>query len=322
MNITPAHRAAIDRLPLRPGTCSVLGCGETRICVKVEDWEGPGYPHPPPRFGCPEHDVWLGHCFDEGYPDDPEYKLGLYEATLRDVADPAWGWLPEQMHAAAARAGFGVLRPYQYPQVMIGLWDGRSWGTDDRTVIALGPESDLPGIQDRLLGRVKPEMVRRHVLPNGAVGRAFEPYERGGYAPSLPVAPTRAGYAARWDKDGIAFGPAVIPGSIHAMVSEIFPGSAWLAAGRLDPVLVMALERFVAAVMPADTVEVDRLDAGETCQARHDKSYDAGRVVLTYSCDMPPGHGGFIHEVGPIGAKHRWDEREYPRTDTAAGSPS
>jgi hypothetical protein len=91
---TREHRTAIDRLALKPGTCIVHGCGETLLLVDID----PSYdPSPTERFD-PK----------KGYPDDKAYPHGLFHAVLRDVADPAWRWLPEHMRGAAARAGFAV----------------------------------------------------------------------------------------------------------------------------------------------------------------------------------------------------------------------
>lgn len=328
IEMTSAHRAAIDRLPQRPGTCGVSGCGKTLVCVHLERWDGKDPAAiPPARFGCPEHDVWLGHCFDEGYPEDPDYKLGLYEAVLRDVSDAVWSWLPECMRAAASRAGFGVRHPYAYPAVLVGTWDGRWWATDRHTLIAAGPAANFASPAQILRLTVHPPehtaaAERQYLLPARAIATAFRAYGRD-HRCIAPRRPSEAGYGAQWDEATIALDSAVIPKFAHEFVASVYPDATWYAARRTAPVFAKTNGQFVAAVMPIDTVEHERIERGEVCQARHDKAHDGGRFVLNYGCDLAPGHPGTIHEIGLVGgAKMRWDEREYPRTDTAAGVPS
>ena len=308
------HRAAIARLSLKPGTCSRDGCGEMLMACKVEQWDGKGE-IPPLRFGCPEHDVWLGFCFDEGYPEDKDYTEGLYEAVLRDPSAPAWRWLPENLRPAAARAGFGVHHPMAYPHVLLGVYDGRTWATDRSNVIAIGGTNVLATVEAEVHGSKR--AAARYRLADKHFGAMFGSVDRAS-ATREPVRATEAGHGAMWDRF-FAFGEAVVPGWMVSLVQEVYPGCSWRSAGRLDPVVASLDGRVVAIAMPVDTIELERIAREEVCRARHDATN--GNVELSYSCNLPPEHDGPIHEIRVRGrVSFRWDEREHPRTDGATSS--
>lgn len=307
-----AHHEAIQRLSLEPGTCSRDGCGETLICVVLESWDGKGK-MPPPRFACPEHDVWLSFCFDDGDPEDEKYAEGLYEAALRDPSAPAWRWLPESMRAAAARAGFGMHHAIAFPHVLVGLHAGRAWATDRSNLICIGEAHHLRDAEAELHSSQRD--AERHRLADRHFSVVF-----GGIAadaaPRLRTKATDAGHGPMWDRF-VAFGEAVVPGWVVSMVEEIYPGCTWVGGGRLDPVAARACGEIVAVAMPADTIEIERIAREEVCKAEHQHRSD--RLELNYWCNLPPGHDGHVHEVRERGRTiFQWDEREYPRTDTVA----
>lgn len=245
--ITPEHRAAIDRLSTKPGRCSVTDCNESLLCVLVEPWEpAPGEAFDPkkaptPRFACPEHQVWLTECFDEGYPDDPEYPHGLYHAVLRDVADPAWRWLPERMRAAAMRAGFAV-RPtpgglMPYPRFRVGVCAGRAWATDGRSLLDIGSAAEAETALERMELQVSPasalptELARHRLAEKHIAGLLTGSLE----ARPVQAGPAEAGLGARW-KGFVAVGRAVVPGHVATLVTELVGAVSWRGRGPLEPV--------------------------------------------------------------------------------------
>jgi hypothetical protein len=315
----------VESLPLGPGSCVVDGCRQTLLCVAMEPWDGKGEV-PPARFACPLHDVWIGHCFDTGDPDDPEYSDGMYVASLRDPSDRTWRWLPPYARSAAAKAGFCALDPYAYPRLRVVLCDGRVWGTDGKTMVALGAASDLPAIEARIAGdiHVTPESKTQEVLatyrlPDNAPQKIFARYRGPEYSPTVAQKPSARGYLAeRWDLDARAYGDAVVPERICLMLEEMF-GCTWAAAGRVDPVFAVRDGEIVGAVMPIDTIERERIERKDVCHARHVFTSEDGRVFRNYSCELEPGHAGKVHEIRALGgARLWWDEREHARTDELA----
>lgn len=259
MKLTKEHRAAIDKLSLKPGVCRVEGCGETLICCTVDPTDHSKKKLkisdiPPPRFGCPEHDVWLGFCFDEGYPDDKEYKLGLYEATLRDVADPSWHWLPESMRAAAVKAGFGM-RDESYPRFLLAAHDGRAWTTDRRLLIDIGPAAEAEAALARsgievYPAAAKPAEMARYRLPDEALAGLMSKLVE--YQPATFRAAEDAGLAPEY-KGAVVAGETVVAGYYVEMVNTLYPGVEWFAKGRLDPLVARQADGSARAVlMPID----------------------------------------------------------------------
>lgn len=241
--MTKEHRAAIDRLSTRPGTCH---CGATLLCVRLEPWAGEGHPHPEPRFACPKHDVWLGFCFDDGYADDPEYKLGSYEATLRDVADPAWAWLPKHIRRAAVDAGFSV-RHDEYPRFRIAACRGRTWATDGRLMIDIGLDTEISAALARSgIVAFPPSETRKalndHVLDGSYVEKALR-----------LVAPNC--FADCTFTEGmpyVACGSALLAGPYVDFVTAVHPEVTWYAGQRLDAVCAKHGAQVRAVLMPID----------------------------------------------------------------------
>lgn len=269
--------AAVRRLSLEPGTCSREGCNETLICVVLERWDGEGgvLNIPPPRFACPEHDVWLGHCFDSGDKDDKRYSKGLYEGCLRDPSDPAWRWLPEHLRPAAARAGFCVQHPYAYPDKFVGPWRGRAWATDRHNIIRIGDAADIPGIVDRFGIKVTPEsslprVLAEHQLPEERFDSILRLLAEKDYRELPKTKPV--GLGDSWSEH-VAFGSAVMSPWALAMVEEMFPDCTWRATGRAEPVFALVDDEIVAAVMPVDVEKTERLrreDAEDECDSNEE----------------------------------------------------
>lgn len=290
--ITPEHRAAIDRLSLQPGRCAAPGCNEPLLCVFVEPWERGGAGErfdlaraPRPRFACPVHEVWLGECFDAGDPDNKVYSDGLYHAVLRDVADPAWRWLPEPMRGAAARAGFAVqLTPsghYPYPRLWVGTCSGRAWGTDGRTVLDLGPAAEAEAALERMDLQVHPASalaaeLARHRLPEAHIAGLLTACLD---ARPVQVGPAeQAGLGARW-KGFVAVGRAVVPEHVVTLVTELYGAVSWRGRGPgpLDPVVAFR-GRPVAIVMPVDVEAAELAAREEVDDVRRETSNKKGRL--------------------------------------------
>lgn len=289
--------AAVRRLSLEPGACSREGCNETLICVMLERWDGEG-DIPPPRFACPEHDVWLGHCFDSGVvacfasqlrgivgsegpkqattdsgdKNNKRYSEGLYEGCLRDPSDPAWRWLPEHLRPAAARAGFCVRHPYVYPDKLVGPWRSRAWATDGHNIIRIGDAADIPGIVDRFGIKVTPEsslprVLAEHQLPEERLDTVLRLLAEKDYRELPKTKPV--GLGEFWNEH-VAFGEAVMAPLALSMVEEMFPGCSWRATGRVEPVFAVLDGEVVAAVMPVDVEGAERLrreDAEGECDS-------------------------------------------------------
>lgn len=263
--ITTQFRAAIDRLSLKPDHCAVSGCDELLLCVLVEPPPRPFDPmkSPPPRFACPEHQVWLGECFDEGYPDDPTYSDGLYHAVLRDVADPAWRWLPERMRRAAMQAGFAVrLTPggdLPYPRFRVATCAGRAWATDGKTLLDVGPAEEAEAMLERADLQVhpasaKPAELARHRLASEHIARylTISLSER----PAQVRTAADAGLGVCWE-GRVVVGEAVLPGHVVALVSDLYGAVSWVGGGPLDP--VFALRGAPCAIlMPIDVAAAER----------------------------------------------------------------
>ncbi len=222
----------IHGLSLVPGKCTKTGCAEGLLCVSMESWDGKdSTPIPPPRFACPKHDVWLGDCFDAGYPDDPTYQGGLYLATLRDPRALAFSWLPEEMRSAAATAGFCVDNPDDFRSPMLTVFAGRTWGTDGKTLLAIGGAEELDKFKQGLIGECFPasareEALARHMLPSPekAVG------DLSSYSAATVRLPSEAGFnPKRWDPWGVVIGSALFPRRKIEMVDAIYPGVEWRA---------------------------------------------------------------------------------------------
>ncbi len=246
---SPEHRAAIDRLPTKPGKCAV--CDDELVCVKVEQWRGDGFPHPPMRFACTEHDVWLGFCFDDGYPDDKDYQGGLYDAVLRDVSDPHWNWLPERLRAAAVKCGFSA----RYPDEPIG-WrltsrGDRAWVTDGRMMLDIGDLAEGEAALDRTgcagWGHARAEETKIFRVDPDAVAPVFS-----GLTMAVVAEVTEA-------PDLPAYYGAVMVGSVAVarhyldFTEAAWPGIRWYITGGLDPVFGMVGREARAVVMPIRT---------------------------------------------------------------------
>ncbi len=256
--ITKEHRAAIDRLSLRPGECKVDGCGEDLLCVNVEpvDTSRGIKDIPPPRFACPVHEVWLGFCFDEGYPDDAEYKLGLYEATLRDVADPTWHWLPEPMRAAAVVAGFGV-RADGDCRFRVGIYEGRAWGSDGRAMLDIGPPSEVEAALDRagIVVKPGPDALKTYRLPSPE--RMAPVFAKVVASEAVTLTePAPDSFAATLTGDTLpgemvlVAGRAFVASYYVTFVEAVFPGVQWYASGPKDPLFAKDSTGVRAMVMP------------------------------------------------------------------------
>jgi hypothetical protein len=270
--ITREHRTAIDRLAMKPGTCTVPGCGETLLLVDIDPSYDPSPTErfdpkkvPPPRFACPEHDVWITECFDEGYPDDKAYPHGLFHAVLRDVADPAWRWLPEHMRAAAVRAGFAVrvtaggILPH--PRFRVGVCSGRAWATDGWTLLDIGQAAEAELALERADIEVHPASAKTRVLAeyrlrDGDLAETFTRFTAGGYQPVEPRPADVAGLGEPWAGCQVA-GDAVLPQHVVQLVAEVYGAVTWRARGRLDAVFAVRSD-VCAAVMPIDVEAAER----------------------------------------------------------------
>jgi len=249
--LSPEHRAAIDRLSLTPGRCP--DCHEELVCVNIDPWDGKDVGKiPPPRFACPFHDVWLTECFDAGDPKDPTYKGGCWHAVLRDVADPAWHFLPEAMRAPAMRWGFTLHYPgpfLPYPRFRVGVCDGKTWVGDRGTLLLVGPAEEADAVIARADFQVSPASALPRVQAKHRVSEA-------------QLAPL-----VRWPGDGYVYeetsvvaeksvemhvrvGDVRIPTWVVSLVGELYGDVRWLARGDKERVVAVRGDEVVAVAMP------------------------------------------------------------------------
>lgn len=243
---SPAHRAAIDRLPTEPGECAV--CGEALVYVIVEDWRGDGFPHPPPRFACEAHDVWIGFCVDDDVSDGA-YEGGLYSAVLRDASDPYWDWLPAHMRAAGAKCGFGARYPDDWVGWRLVTLGDRAWATDGRMMIDIGTAAEGEAALDRT-GNIRARLQRESETKMFRV-------------PADAVWPTFAAMAgaraADVGKPYAALDGAVMIGDVAVQKDYIdfaaasWPGITWYVTREPEPVFGKVGDSVRAVVMPLRT---------------------------------------------------------------------
>lgn len=289
LRTTPAdaYSAAIDRLATRPGTCPVEGCGDLLLCCSVERWDGEDTPMPTPRFCCPEHDVWLGECFDGGYPEDKDYTEGIYTAVLRDPSAPAWAWIDAPHRPALARAGLGMRADYAYPSMFAGRAIGMTWVMDRFNVIAIGPEDIADRTLDGITPQVIPDTARpktmvEHTIPVGFMDQALGTFTAEDYAASTIGRPSERGHSARWDATHIAIGEAAIPTRMYDFVVEIHPQALWFSKSRTDAAVAAVNGQPVAFIQPANTVKADvEIDKAEKRDAKRAKKRAAAAQATT-----------------------------------------
>ena len=242
----PEHRAAIDRLPTEPGTCGV--CGEDLVCCIVEEWRGDGFPHPPFRFVCEDHDVWLGDCVDEDVS-DVGYTGGLYTAVLRDVADPEWHWLPEHMRAAAVVCGFGCLNAVGFRITPRG---DRAWATDGNMMIDIGTIADGEAALDRS-GLIRPqfdraEETRRFRIPESASSPVFETATMAVIADVVPADVSK--FPTEMYGETMMVGAVLVEKHYLDFDEATWPGIRWYVTSKTDPVFGMDGRDVRAVIMP------------------------------------------------------------------------
>ena len=273
---TPAdpYKAAIDRLVTRPGTCPVEGCGSTLLCCSVERWDGNDEPMPTPRFCCPEHDVWLGDCFDGGNPKNKEYPEGLYTATLRHPTAPAYAWIEATHRPALARSGLGMSKVFAYPSMRAGTAIGKTWVMDRSNVIAVGHEdifeSTLDGITPEVIpATARPKTMVEHTIDADFMTQGFASFTPEDYGPATIGKPSDHGHTARWDATHIAIGEAAIPTRMFDFVNALHPTATWFVKSKIASAVAVLNGQPVAFIQPANTVKADvEIDKAEKRDAK------------------------------------------------------
>ena len=287
--ITPAdpYKAAVDRLQTKPGMCPVEGCGEMLLCCSVERWDGEDAPMPTPRFCCPEHDVWLGDCFDEGYPEDKDYQEGLYTATLRDPSAPAYQWIAEQHRPALARSGLGMSMVFAYPSMRAGIAIGKTWVMDRSNVIAVGPEdifeTTLDGITPEVIpATARPKTMVEHTISADFMAQGFASFTPEDYHPATIGKPTDHGHSTRWDKTHSAIGGAAIPTRMLEFVNALHPTATWFFKSKIASAVAVVDGQPVAFIQPADTIKADvEINKAEKRDAKRAKKRAKGTASPT-----------------------------------------
>ena len=287
--ITPAdpYKAAIDRLLTRPGTCPVEGCDQMLLCCSVERWDGEDAPMPTPRFCCPEHDVWLGDCFDEGDPEDKDYQEGLYTATLRHPTAPAYAWIEATHRPALARSGLGMSMVFAYPSMRAGTAIGKTWVMDRSNFIAVGHEDIFENTLDDITPEMIPATARpktmvEHTIPADLMAQGFASFTPEDYHPATIGKPTDHGHSTRWDKTHSAIGGAAIPTRMLEFVNALHPTATWFFKSKIASAVAAVDGQPVAFIQPANTVKADvEIDKAEKRDAKREAKRAASKAPTT-----------------------------------------
>lgn len=219
---TTAYDIAVNALPTTATLCERCKLRRVATMIGVVFDPKDQLPTTPSRFGCPKCEVALLENVDRA--------AMMWSAVLRNDVDPHWAWLPVQVRAACARAGFGAVKESEvWPDTRVGVVRGHVWAMEGTwgAINTLADAANLPDIEAQMEAAHEREHLR---IPDG-MGPLVE---RSMATPRVARGGTHAESKAH-----VWIGMAIVPLRLVALVEKLYPFAVWHGGGWAHPVVAV-----------------------------------------------------------------------------------
>jgi hypothetical protein len=224
------YEEAIDKLARGPSTCGRCGCARVGTMIGLEF--NSSITQHPIYYGCPQCEVAVLESAD--------VAATMWSAVLRHPSDPHWEWLPVNVRAACARAGYGAVKESPvFPDKRLGVVLGQVWAMEGTwgAINTFAHPGTLATFEARLDSASASGKYRIPAGMEPAVQAAMltPRAEKGGFHTS--------------SRQHMNVGPSVLPVRLMRLVEELNPFAVWHTAGAEQPVVAVRDGRAVALLM-------------------------------------------------------------------------